>query len=69
VRTVAGDLAAQAPLAMAAIKANLNDSPHGTFAEHLDRECERHVTLGRTEDSAEAARAFLEKRAPVFQGR
>ena len=66
---VAADLAAQAPLAIASIKANLNDSPSGTFAEHLDRECERHVTLAGSEDSAEAARAFLEKRAPAFQGR
>jgi 2-(1,2-epoxy-1,2-dihydrophenyl)acetyl-CoA isomerase len=69
VREIATELAAQAPLAIASIKANLNDSPNGTFAEHLDRECERHVTLGRSEDSAEAARAFLEKRAPVFHGR
>ena len=69
VREVARELAAQAPLALARIKENLNDSPSGTFAEHLDRECPRHVGLTRTEDSAEAARAFLEKRQPVFHGR
>jgi 2-(1,2-epoxy-1,2-dihydrophenyl)acetyl-CoA isomerase len=69
VRAIATELAAQAPLAVASIKANLNDQSTLSFAEHLDRECPRHVGLTRTEDSAEAARAFLEKRAPVFQGR
>ena len=69
VREVALELAAQAPLALARIKVNLADTWRGTFAEHLDRECPRHVGLTRTEDSAEAARAFLEKRQPVFLGR
>jgi 2-(1,2-epoxy-1,2-dihydrophenyl)acetyl-CoA isomerase len=69
VRTIATELAAQAPLAVASIKANLNGQATLSFAEHLDHECERHVTLSRSADSAEAARAFLEKRKPVFQGR
>jgi 2-(1,2-epoxy-1,2-dihydrophenyl)acetyl-CoA isomerase len=69
IATLARELAAQAPLAVAGIKANLNDSPDVSFAEQLDRESKRHVSLGRSEDSAEAARAFLEKRAPVFHGR
>jgi 2-(1,2-epoxy-1,2-dihydrophenyl)acetyl-CoA isomerase len=69
VREIATELAVQAPLALARIKENLNDSSRGTFGEHLDRECPRHVGLTRTEDSAEAARAFLEKRQPAFHGR
>jgi 2-(1,2-epoxy-1,2-dihydrophenyl)acetyl-CoA isomerase len=69
VREVADELAVQAPLAVRRIKENLRVTWQGTFAEHLDGECERHVGLTRTADSAEAARAFLEKRAPVFHGR
>jgi 2-(1,2-epoxy-1,2-dihydrophenyl)acetyl-CoA isomerase len=69
VRERAARLAGFAPLTLRAIKANLNDSLVSGFAEQLDREAERHVRCGRTEDAREAARAFLEKRQPVFQGR
>jgi 2-(1,2-epoxy-1,2-dihydrophenyl)acetyl-CoA isomerase len=69
VRKVASRLAGFAPLALAAVKANLNDSANSSFAAHLDREAERHIRCGLTEDAQEAAAAFLEKRAPVFHGR
>ncbi|HZU72684.1 MAG TPA: enoyl-CoA hydratase-related protein [Acidimicrobiales bacterium] len=58
-----------APLTLAAIKANLNDSPDVSFAEMLDREAGRHIRAGLTEDAREAAAAFLQKRPPVFKGR
>jgi 2-(1,2-epoxy-1,2-dihydrophenyl)acetyl-CoA isomerase len=58
-----------APLTIAAAKANLNDALKLDFASHLDAEAERHTRTGRTADSKEAARAFLEKRIPVFQGK
>jgi 2-(1,2-epoxy-1,2-dihydrophenyl)acetyl-CoA isomerase len=58
-----------APLTLRAIKANLSDAMEVGFSEMLDREADRHVRCGRTEDAREAARAFLEKRAPVFRGR
>jgi 2-(1,2-epoxy-1,2-dihydrophenyl)acetyl-CoA isomerase len=61
--------AAFAPLTAASIKANLNDADHVSFSEALDREADRHIRSGLTEDSREAARAFLEKRAPTFTGR
>src|SRR5579884_1044756 len=51
-----------APLTLAAIKANLNDSPDVSFAEMLDREAGRHIRAGLTEDAREAAAAFLQKR-------
>lgn len=69
VRERAVRLAGFAPLTLKAIKQNLNDSPDLDFAQQLDREAERHVRCAYTEDAREAARAFLEKRPPVFQGR
>lgn len=69
VNEVATKLAGMAPLALAAVKANLNDSERLSFTEQMDREAQRHATTARTEDAVEAAMAFLEKRAPRFQGR
>ncbi|HXH21520.1 MAG TPA: hypothetical protein VNN10_05785 [Dehalococcoidia bacterium] len=51
------------------IKQNLNDADRMSFAELLDVEAVRHLTSGTTEDAREAARAFREKRPPVFKGR
>ncbi|HYW04824.1 MAG TPA: enoyl-CoA hydratase [Gammaproteobacteria bacterium] len=69
VETIARRLAASPPLALARIKANLNDAQHVSFSEALDREAERHVRCANTEDHREAARAFLEKRPGVYRGR
>jgi 2-(1,2-epoxy-1,2-dihydrophenyl)acetyl-CoA isomerase len=62
-------IAGFAPLTVQAIKQNLNDSLEAGFAQQLDREADRHVRCGLTDDAREAAAAFLEKRAPVFHGR
>jgi 2-(1,2-epoxy-1,2-dihydrophenyl)acetyl-CoA isomerase len=69
VRRVAERIAGFAPLTMRAIKANLNDAVNLSFAEMLDREADRHIRCGLTEDAREAATAFLEKRPPRFTGR
>ena len=69
VRERAARIAGFAPLTLRAIKANLNDSERLGFSEQLDHEADRHVRMSRTEDMREAARAFLEKRPPVFKGR
>ena len=69
VHHVAERIAGFAPLTMRAIKANLNDAATLSFGELLDREAERHIRCGLTEDAREAATAFLEKRAPRFVGR
>ena len=66
---VSGCARAYAPIALGYIKENLNDSDSMPFGLLLDREAERHVRSGGTEDAAEAGRAFLAKRAPVFKGR
>jgi 2-(1,2-epoxy-1,2-dihydrophenyl)acetyl-CoA isomerase len=69
VRSVAERLRAAAPLALRAIKENLNDALEVGFAEMLDREPGRHVRCAHTRDATEAARAFVEKRPPKFEGR
>lgn len=69
VADIAARLAAKAPLALRAVKANLNDADRLSFPEALDREAERHVRCAFTADAAEAAAAFLGKREPTFEGR
>lgn len=69
VRGVARRLADSAPIALREIKRNLNDALRLSLAEALDREADRHSRCGTTEDNTEAAKAFLEKRKPVFKGR
>jgi 2-(1,2-epoxy-1,2-dihydrophenyl)acetyl-CoA isomerase len=69
VHGVAARLAKEAPLALAKIKENLNDAEIVSFAEALDGEIARHVFCMGTDDSVEAAQAFLDKREPIFVGR
>ena len=68
VATVTRSLLNKAPVALARIKANLNDAEDVPFAVALDREADRHARTGQTADAAEAARAFIEKRDPHFTG-
>jgi len=56
-------------IALALMKQNFNAAESGSLAELLDREARGQVETGRTQDHKEAARAFMEKRAPVFVGR
>lgn len=51
------------------MKENLNRAGHGGLGECLDMEALLHNHTGGTEDHREAARAFVEKREPVFRGR
>lgn len=69
VMDLATKIAAQAPIAMAGIKANLNDGETMSFADLLDAEADRQAAATGSEDCAEAAIAFLEKRDPSFTGR
>jgi len=64
---IARALASGPQPAIAHIKANLNDALVLELAEVLDRECARHVECADSPDHKEAVRAFMEKRAPVFQ--
>jgi 2-(1,2-epoxy-1,2-dihydrophenyl)acetyl-CoA isomerase len=66
VRAVAHRLSLASPAAVASMKANLNDAEVLGFGEYLDRETERFLSVSGSPDAREAARAFLEKREPVF---
>jgi 2-(1,2-epoxy-1,2-dihydrophenyl)acetyl-CoA isomerase len=56
-------------VALGLMKQNFNAAESGTLAELLDLEARGQIETGRTADHKEAARAFVEKRAPVFIGR
>ena len=68
VDTTANRLLAAAPIALQQIKQNLNDAEVVSFNQALDTEADRHVRAGGSRDSAEARRAFMEKRPPKFTG-
>lgn len=67
VAALAATLAANAPLAVAGLKRAVNDVAAGT----LDRDALDAVraACARSEDHAEALRAWAEKRPPLFTGR
>ena len=69
VRGKAQQMADAAPIALRCIKQNLNDATKLSMSEAMDNEADRHSRCGTTEDNTEAAKAFLEKRKPVFKGR
>jgi 2-(1,2-epoxy-1,2-dihydrophenyl)acetyl-CoA isomerase len=61
---------AQGPqIALSLMKRNMNCAESDGLAQLLDMEAANMVQAARTEDHREAARAFVEKRAPVFTGR
>ena len=55
-------------VALSLMKQNFNAAECGTLSELLDLEALNQVKTSRTEDHREAARAFVEKRAPLFKG-
>ena len=62
-------LAYSSPLALRGIKANFVEAERMGLADFIASETARHSACGRSDDSKEAFRAFVEKRKPVFQGR
>jgi 2-(1,2-epoxy-1,2-dihydrophenyl)acetyl-CoA isomerase len=69
VAQLAASLASGPRVALAQMKRNLNAADEGTLADVLDIEAEGQIRCRFTEDHREAARAFLERRAPRFRGR
>jgi 2-(1,2-epoxy-1,2-dihydrophenyl)acetyl-CoA isomerase len=66
---LAHSLARGPQIALRLMKRNMNCAESGGLCELLDMEAAHQVLTGRTEDHREAAKAFVEKRAPIFTGR
>ncbi len=66
---LAARLAAGPPVAFAYMKRNLRAARTQTLGDVLDLEAHHQIAASRTADHAEAARAFVDKRPPVFTGR
>jgi len=69
VDSIATRLAAGPPIALAMSKRLLNNSFDVTLEQALDDEGLAQTVTFTTEDVAEAMRAFIDKRDPVFRGR
>lgn len=65
---LAAKIAAQAPLAIRAIKQSLKSIHEVTLSQGLKLERQHFVWLAATQDRQEGIQAFLEKRKPEFRG-
>jgi 2-(1,2-epoxy-1,2-dihydrophenyl)acetyl-CoA isomerase len=68
-RAWAAELAALPTVAVGYMKRNLNTGLRGSLADVLDAEAIHMVRTFETSDHKAAAAAFVEKRAPTFDGR
>lgn len=66
---LAGEIAANAPLAVTASKEIMRHAPGWPLAEVWDRQRPLADAVIGSQDALEGARAFAEKRLPVWQGR
>ena len=62
-------ISSKSPLAVRAAKESIDRGLNMTLAEGLEVEAYHWSYLCETEDQKEGARAFIEKRKPVFQGK
>jgi 2-(1,2-epoxy-1,2-dihydrophenyl)acetyl-CoA isomerase len=68
-RALAREIAGGPSVAIGLMKANMNLAESGSLADLLDAEARHMIKTSRTTDHKEAARAFVEKRKPIFVGR
>ena len=68
-RALAERIAKGPPIALAAMKKNMNLGLVSDFPTLLDSEAEGMIMTGTTEDNREAIKAVLEKRPATFHGR
>ena len=66
---IAREIASKSPIAMRLAKHSLNTIADMSLRDGYRFEQNMTVELGKTADSKEAMRAFVEKRRPVFKGR
>ncbi|CAB3861927.1 enoyl-CoA hydratase/isomerase family protein [Achromobacter animicus] len=66
---LARELASKSPLATVLAKQTLNAIEDMSLRDGYRYEQDMTAAIAKTEDAQEARRAFLEKRAPVFQGK
>lgn len=63
---VLAGLLSKSPTALLALKGNYLAAERMGFADFVSYEAERHLAIAASEDTAEAFRAFIEKRQPDF---
>ena len=68
-RAIVEGLLARSPVALKTLKSHYVAAERMTYSDFIALETERHFQIGKMQDTREAFRAFLEKRAPVFSGR
>jgi enoyl-CoA hydratase/carnithine racemase len=69
VRELAGEIAANAPLAVRAIKRMMRAAETETFDQNVHHVFLQLLPLLRTDDFREGVSAYMEKRTPKFTGR
>ena len=68
-RSIAAEIAANAPLAVQAAKRMMRAGQNEPFPQHVHHVFLQLNALMRTEDVKEGMTSFVEKRPPVFNGR